>query len=109
MNERNMAYLETRAANVAYIAASGGQNISFQQAIDPANRKALARDFSAIEGKVKGNQDAARTQIRVNRMNAKNAQSSVKYAAISAGASIAGSIAGVGMDMYELDQKYGIE
>jgi len=108
MNERNMAYLETRAANIAYIAASGGQNISFQQAIDPANRKALARDFSAIAGQVKGNTEAAKTQIRVNRINAKNAQSSVKYAAIGAGADIAGSIAGAASDMYKLDKTYGV-
>lgn len=107
-NERNMQYLETRAANIAYIAASGGENISFQQAIDPENRKALARDFASIQGKTAGNISAANTQIRVNRINAKNAQSSVKYAAISAGADIAGSIAGAGSRLYELDKTYGI-
>lgn len=108
MNERHLAFLETRAANLAYVAASGGENISYMQAIAPQNQKALARDFAAIEGQTQGNVDAANTQIRVNRMNAKAAKSSVKYAAIGAAAGVAGSIAGAASGLYELDQKYSV-
>jgi hypothetical protein len=94
-NARQEEYLRLASSNRVAVAASGaGRSMSFEQGIDPSNKRVMGRDLETMAFNTGQRVGRISDQIRVNRWNAKSTARAAYTSAFGQSLSAVGSFLG---------------